>query len=681
MRVRSNICLLVVSLLAGVTFAHAQGLASNELSRLRSVDSVALSPDGRYVAYTITMRDQPGRPYGQLWVMDVNSAKTIRLGGDRPADTPVWSGDGKWIAFHGTDGAKFGLFIAHPDGGGTTFLTTLAGTNSPLPGTGQDTAWSPDGKQIAFISSTPGDGANEAEGDPRVITRYLYKPTAREGLTRFNDNQRLHIFVVDVASRQVRQLTKGTFDEHSIDWSPDGKQLLFGSNREPNQDEFFNYDLFTLQLTDNSIHRLTATESCEYDAVWSPDGKAIAYRATRRGITDRETTMEDTHVWVMQADGSGRREIGSTIDNRQGAPHWSGDGSALYFTVQERGSSHLARLPIESGTPESVVKDAGGVVDFSPGKNGALAYAFSSPRDAAQLYYQAAGAAPRALTDLNKELFAGRQIAEVEPFTFPSNDNRFEVEAFLTKPIGMTATSRHPLIVVIHGGPHSQNGPAFNFKSQVYAAHGYAVLNVNYRGSIGYGQKFADAVFGDQDGNEGQDVLYGVSAAVRRYLWIDRERMGIEGVSYGGQLTDWLITQTNEFKAAVPTAGISNLVSYNYMTYYNQYEEMEFGQFLTQGNLMDVAWERSAMKHIAAAHTPTLIIHGENDNDVPIAEAEQLFVALKDLNVDTVFLRYPREGHGLQEVQHQIDSTDRSIAWYEKHFPKTGDEGVTNVQP
>jgi len=172
-----------------------------------------------------------------------------------------------------------------------------------------------------------------------------------------------------------------------------------------------------------------------------------------------------------------------------------------------------------------------------------------------------------------------------------------------------------------------------------------------------------------------------VSAAVRRYLWIDRERLGIEGVSYGGQLTDWLITQTNEFKAAIPTAGIFNLVSYNYMTYYNQYEEMEFGEFLHQGNLMDLAWERSALKHIAAAHTPTLILHGENDNDVPIAEAEQLFVALKDLGVDTVFVRYPREGHGLAETKHQVDSIDRSIAWYEKHFPRPGDERVTNVQP
>jgi dipeptidyl aminopeptidase/acylaminoacyl peptidase len=656
-------------------------LTSTELSRVRSVGSAAISPDGRYIAYSITMRDGPGRAYGQLWVMDVSAAKSVRLGREKPASAPLWSNDSKWIAFRGEDGDKYGLLIAHPDGSETTFLTALAGTNSPLPGTGKDLTWSPDGKQIAFVSSTPGEGADEASGDPMVITRYLYKPDAGEGMTRFNDNQRLHIFVVDIASKQVRQLTRGNYDEHSIDWSPDGKQLVFASNREPNQDEFFNYDLFTLQLADNSIHRLTATEYCEYDPLWSPDGKSIVYLGTRRGLTDRETTMEDTHVWLMNADGSNRREIGSVIDNRQGSPQWAPDGSSVYFTVQERGNSHLVRLPISGGQPEHVVNDIGWVGAWSVGKNGALAYSFTTPRDAAQLYYKSSAAAVRKLTDLNQALLAGKPIADVESFTFVSNDNRFEVEAFLTKPIGMTATSKHPLIVVIHGGPHGANGPAFNFKNQIYAAHGYAVLNVNYRGSTSYGQKFSDAVFGDQDGNEGQDVLYAVSAAVRRYLWIDRERMGIEGVSYGGQLTDWLITQTNEFKAAIPTAGIANLVSYNYMTYYNQYEEMEFGQFLHQGNLMDVAWERSALKHIAAAHTPTLIIHGENDNDVPIAEAEQLFIALKDVGVETVFLRYPREGHGLSEVKHQIDATDRSIAWYEKHFPKPGDEGVTNVQP
>jgi dipeptidyl aminopeptidase/acylaminoacyl peptidase len=665
--------------------ALTQGLTSSDLTRLRSVGSAMISPDGRYIAYTIAMRDKPGRPYGQLWVMDLSTEKSIRLGGDKPAGSPLWSADSKWIAFHGSDGDKSSLLIAHPDGSGATALAPLAGTNSPLPDTGKEIAWSPDGKQIAFISSTPDERAAEASGDPMVITRYLYKPDYGEGLSRFNDNQRLHIFAVDIASKKIRQLTQGNYDEHSIDWSPDGRQIVFASNREPNQDEFFNYDLFTLQLADNSIHRLTATEYCEYAPRWSPDGKSIAYLGTRRGLTDRETTMEDTHVWLMNADGSNRREIGNinVLDNRQNAPQWAPDSSAVYFTVQERGSYHLVRLPVTGSQTEYVVNGAGGVGGWSVANNGAVAYSFTTPRDASELYYKAGGAAPRQLTDLNHDLLAGKPIADVESFAFVSNDNRFEVEAFLTKPVGLdvTAISKYPLIVVIHGGPHGQNGPLFSFKQQVYAAHGYAALNVNYRGSTGYGQKFADAVFGDQDGNEGQDVLYGVSAAVRRYLWIDRERMGIEGVSYGGQLTDWLITQTNEFKAAIPTAGIANLVSYNYMTYYNQYEEMEFGQFLHQGNLMDVAWERSALKHIAAAHTPTLIIHGENDNDVPIAEAEQLFVALKDVGVDTVFLRYPREGHGLSEVKHQIDATDRSIAWYEKHFPKKGEEGVTNVQP
>jgi dipeptidyl aminopeptidase/acylaminoacyl peptidase len=228
-------------------------------------------------------------------------------------------------------------------------------------------------------------------------------------------------------------------------------------------------------------------------------------------------------------------------------------------------------LPISAGSSEYLVKERGGVGAFSIGKDGTLAYTFTSTRDMGQLYLKNGNAAAHKLTDLNAELFSGKQIADVESFTFISNDTKFEVEAFLTKPLGMTATSKHPLIVNIHGGPHGQNGPAFNFRNQVFAAKGWATLNVNFRGSTGYGQKFADAVFGDQNGNEGQDVLYGVSAAVRRYLWIDRERMGIEGVSYGGQLTDWLVTQTNEFKAAIPTAGIANLVSYNYMTYYNQY--------------------------------------------------------------------------------------------------------------
>ena len=679
---RALTVVVAISSLGLAAAANPQGLVSSDLSRLRSVGGVTTSPDGKRVAYTVVMRDRPGRPYGQLWILDLSNQKSVRIGGDKDGGGGgVWSPDGKWLAFSGHQGDKSGLFVVRPDGSEVMFLTEVHGTNSPLPGTGNEISWSPDSKQIAFVSSTPDSRAAEASGDPMVITRYLYKPDAGEGMTRVNDNQRLHIFVVDAATKQVKQLTQGEFDEHSVDWSPDGKKILFGSNREPNQDEFFNYDLFTLNVADGSIQRLTATEYNEYDAIWSPDGKLIAYRGTRRGITDRETTMEDTHVWVMNADGSNRREIGAAIDNRQGAPRWSADSSALYFTVQERGNNVLMRLPASGATAQYVVNERGGVFSFSLSKDGGLYYTYSSPSDLPQLFQKIGSGAPKKLTDLNAAVLAGKQLGEVESLTFISNDNKFEVEAFLTRPIGMTASSKHPLIVNIHGGPHGQNGPSFNFRTQVFAAHGYAVLNVNFRGSTGYGQKFADAVFGDQNGNEAQDVLYGVSATVRRNLWIDRERMGIEGVSYGGQLTEWLITQTNEFKAAIPTAGIANLVSYNYMTYYNQYEEMEFGQFLHQGTLMDEAWRRSALKYVSAAHTPTLIVHGENDNDVPIAEAEQFFIGLKDVGTEAVFVRYPREGHGLQEVKHQIDWTDRSIAWYEKHFPKPGADGVTNVQP
>src|SRR6266568_5616401 len=332
-----------------VPLSTAQGLVSSDLSRLRNVGSVAVSPDAHRVAYTVVMRDRPGRPYGQLWIMDLATQKSIRVGGEKDSGGgPLGSPDGKWLAFQGSQGDKHGLFMSRPDGSDVTFLASLRGTNSPLPGTGKDVTWSPDGKELAFISSTPGPEAAEASGDPMVITRYLYKPDAGEGMTRFNDNQRLHIFVVDAATKQVRQLTQGDFDEHSVDWSPDGKKILFGSNREPNQDEFFTYDLFTLNVADGSIQRLTATEYNEYDPIWSPDGKWIAYRGTRRGITDRETTMEDTHVWVMNADGSTRREIGAVVDNRQGAPHWSEDSSALYFTVQERGNNVLMRLPVSA---------------------------------------------------------------------------------------------------------------------------------------------------------------------------------------------------------------------------------------------------------------------------------------------------------------------------------------------
>lgn len=656
---------------AGRASAQAR-LQARDFFRMKSVGDVQFSPDTTRIAYTVTNNDGDGRPYSQLWLMETASGKTSRVGDAKGRGSePTWSPDGSRIAFAGRIGNQSGLFVCRSDGTATEFLTAVDGTNSSaLVNTGKTITWSPDSRRIAYVHATPGPEAGIADGDPMVITRYLYKPTASEGNTHFNDNKRTHIFVIDVSTKLNRQLTNGTYYEHSIEWSPSGDEILFVSNRDSNSEMIFNHDLFALKVADGTIRRVTATESAEYRARWSPDGKSIAFQATKRGLTDLETTMEDTHIWIANADGSNRREIGGSIDNRQGPPQWAPDGSAVYTTVQERGHVRLYRLPVTSGKPEAVISEPGAVSAFSVGKGNTIAYVYSSARDLGQLYRKT-GSESKAFTNLNAEVLSGKEIATTESFTFISNDNKHEVEAYLTKPLGMTAAARHPLIAVIHGGPHGQQGPAFNFQNQIYAARGWAVLMVNYRGSTGYGQAWADAVFRDQNGDEAQDVLYGVSAAVRRNPWIDPDRLGVEGGSYGGQLSAWIVTVSNIFKAAIPKWPITNLVSYNYMTYYNMYEEMTFGVRPHVADWMDELWRRSSLRYVGNVKTPTMLMHGENDNDVPIAESEQFYIGLKDAGVETVFVRYPREGHGLSEPKHTVDMIERSIQWYEKHFPRS----------
>lgn len=661
---------------AAITASAAQtlpGLAPADLTTLESVGAVQLAPDGRRVAYSVVHNDRPGRPYSELWIRDLATDAVRRL--ENGANVR-WSPDGQRLAYFGRTPEGSGLVVTGVGGEAPQLIAPVQGTNHPLPSAGDELTWSPDGRFIAFVSATPGPETTDSTGDPVVLTRYLYKPTASEGTTRFNDNRRLHIFIADVGSRQVRQLTDGNFYEHSIEWSPKGDEIAFISNREADPDRFFNYDIFAVRVQDGAIRRLTNTKSAEYFPAWSPDGTRIAFTGTTRELTSSETTMEDTHVWVMSADGSNRQEIGRAIDNRQGAPAWAPDGRTIYFSLQERGGTKLMRLPASGGPAEAIVQDRGSLGAWSVAAD-RVAYAFTSPTSPAELFVKSAapGSGPKQLTTLNRDRLAGRAIADVEPFTFRSRGG-LEIEAFLTKPLALSGSSAaadarpgsHPLIVIIHGGPHGQQGPAFNAKAQVYAGLGWASLMVNYRGSTGYGQKLADAIFGDQNGAEAEDVLAGVDAALARYPWLDARRLGIEGVSYGGQLTNWIITQTDRFKAAIPTAGISNLVSFNYTAYYHDYLAVEYGAYPHEQGLADRLWERSPIRLAGRVKTPTLLLHGENDNDVPIGEAEQFYIALKDVGVETVFVRYPREGHGLREPKHVVDALERSIDWYRRHF-------------
>ena len=211
------------------------------------------------------------------------------------------------FAFSGSMNGKSGLHVANADGTGIRFLTEMMDTNSPLTFEGATIDWSPDSKQIAFVSTVPGPETKDATGDPAVITRYLYKPDAGEGNTRFNDNRRREVFVIEAAGGTPRTLTSGPREYHSIDWSPDGHEILAVSNLDHDPDYFYNQDLVAISVADGAIRRITTTESAEYQPRFSPDEKHIVFLGTKRGLTDLETTMEDTHVWVMNADGTGRR--------------------------------------------------------------------------------------------------------------------------------------------------------------------------------------------------------------------------------------------------------------------------------------------------------------------------------------------------------------------------------------
>lgn len=665
------IATVLVTITTGPLVAQrASGLTSTDLHALRGLGDVQVSPDGKRVAYSVIRRETPGRPRSETWIRNIVANTQLQLGTDATgASSPRWSPDGRSIAFFGRVGDSSGVAVANADGTGVRFIAAVRGTNHVLPSVGERIAWSPDGRRLAFISSTPGPEV-DANGDPMVITRYSYKPTASEGLTRFNDNRRLHIFVADVATRHVTQLTTGVYYEHSIQWSPSGAEIMFVSNHGADPDRVFNYDVFAVNAQSGVERQVTRTASPEYEPVWSPDGRRIAYLGTKRSLTSSETTMEDTHVWVMDADGSHPREVGASIDNRQGAPRWSRDGASLYTVVQERGDAKLYRIPVDGGSPRAIVGDEGRIGSWSLTQDGGLVYAFASPSEPATLRQMTSAGVAHDILRLNSTLLATRRIAPVESFSFKSRDG-LDVEAYLTMPLDRASGSRHPLIVAIHGGPHGAQGSAFNEKAQVYAAHGMASLMVNYRGSTGYGQHFADAIFKDQDGREAEDVLAGVDAALARYSWLDSTRLGVEGTSYGGQLADWLITRTDRFAAAIPTAGISNLVSFNYMSYYHDYLAVEFGAYPHEGALMDTLWARSALRYVSRVKTPVMLVHGENDNDVPIAEAEQFYIALKDVGVPVMMIRYPREGHGVRETKHVVDFIDRSLAWYNRWFSHT----------
>ncbi len=640
--------------------------------KLRSVGDVQMSPDGSTVAFVERFIDTSKNNRSHIWLMTLAGNTLKRLSAEDADDSsPRWSPDGRRLAFltgkravsnnSGFLPAAFGNTIAvmRVDTGATEQVATYRTTNHPLAyqGGGEQLSWSPDGSALAYLSAD--EGPEGAPGDPMVITRYGYKSWAS-----MTDNRRWHIYVVTLADKKVRALTKGPQQDHSIAWSPKGDEIAYISNHEPDPDRVHNYDIFAVSVADGRVRQITKTPGCEYAPSWSADGSTIAYLAGVRPVTTQESSAEDPHVWVIPAKGGTGKQLAKSLDRRAMSVGWAGDSSSVLFTVQDQGSTTMYRVGADDSGLTTLIGDRGQVSAWSVGKPGAVAYAFQSVSAPAELFLKTGTQAPQQLTRLNAELVASRDVSVPEAFEFSSFDGT-KVQGFLTPPLRREPGKKYPLIVNIHGGPHGQQGPAFVHKSQVYAGQGYAVLMVNYRGSAGYGQKFTDGTVNDQNGSEFKDVMAGLDHILAKTPYLDAERLGVEGGSYGGQLTNWAITQTTRFKSAIPSAGISNLLSHGYLIWAQDYTFVEWGgRHPWQDDVAKRMWERSALAHVAKAKTPTMFIHGELDQDVPIQEAEQMFIALKQVGVEAVLLRYPREGHGLREPLHVVDALQRSLAWH-----------------
>lgn len=622
------------------------------------------------------------------------------------ASTPRWSPDGTSIAFLSVHDEQDGLWVVKVDKPEPRFIASITTTNFFITYAGESFSWSPDSRRIAYISAkgevpeSP-TTSRRSDDDPRVIDRIQYK--AR---TSFSDNRRTHVWVVDAERPIPQQLTSGLFYDHAVDFSPRGDEIVFLSNREPDPDANNNSDIFTVDLS-GQTRQITQSRGCEYDPVFAPDGRSIAYIATTREVTTIDSVAEDTHLFVIPVSGGGAREVATDPDRRVRDPHWSPDGRSIMFLAGDHGYTTIFRTGIDGGRVSRFslfIQDgqlAGGfdsqeskqstessapqalaqpfqITSFSfsnraqtvgRGNTAETAYPFvvtmGNALRPSELWACLSSLIPlRRVSAHNDGMMRSLRLVLPEEIKFSSFDGT-EIQGWLMRPPGCSSDRKCPLILSIHGGPHGMYGWSFNASFQVYAARGYGVLYMNPRGSSGYGQKFSDGTINEWGGRDYRDLMAGIDEALRRNSWIDSERMGVTGGSYGGFMTNWIISQTPRFRGAVAVASLSNLVSFYSTSLYQDLIHAEFGGFPWDN--FETLWQWSPLRYVRQVQTPTLFIHGENDNDVHITQAEEMYMALKRRGVETVFVRYPREGHGLREPKHRIDALERTINWFDRY--------------
>jgi len=664
----------------------------DDLFQIHEVSDPQLSPDAQSVAYTVkTLLLKEDKSEERIWTVPTSapSADAIPMTAEGVSSShPRWSPDGKYLAFlSARNEGKTQIWLLNRSGGEAQHLTDT-------PQDVDDFAWSPDSTRLVVVLRDPSEeeldaaktkdkdkekGAETKDKKPKtkkpwVIDRLQFKHDE----VGYLDRRRAHVYILDLATKNLTQITSGDYDDAHPAWSPDGHLIAFASNRsKPDPDRTYNTDIWVVAAnnTDKGAQLTEVTTNTGDDDTpsWSPDGKLITY------ITQLDPHLfqyATHHVAVSPATGGQAKVLTQSFDRNATEPRFSPDGNSIYFIADDDGTQILARVPASGGEVTRPIAGRSMLYAYSLAKNGDIAAQIDMPERPAEIYFQPASTnKPIRLTKTNDAIITQLKLVQPEYIQFKSKDGT-TVHGYLYKPLDYTPGKKYPTILRPHGGPVWAYYAEFTHLAQLFAANGYAVLLPNPRGSTGYGENFAKAIYADWGNKDYQDDMAIVDYAIAQGI-ADPDKLAVGGWSYGGISTDFIIAQTNRFKAAISGAGEANNTS---MYGHDQYQR----DYITE---LGTPWENHALwdklspfYRVTNIATPTLFMGGNIDWNVPILGGEQMYQAMKQLGRETQLVVYPGEYHEFKAPSHLKDRLERYLAWY-AHYVKGDPTPATPPAP
>jgi len=676
-----RLTLSALLLLGTTAIAHAEPSADGPVRTFTGSDLFALemasdpqiSPDGSRIAYVRRSNDiMTDRAKSTIWLVDVKSGAQTPLISGAGGSLPRWSPDGTRLAYisGGGEGEAPQLAVHWLAAGTTARLTGLPDTPGSI-------AWSPDGHMIAYTVTVPGDGTTLGKAPPKpeganwakpieVIDRITYRADGGGYIKPGYD----HVFVVPADGGAARQLTFGRFDDFGpLSWTPDGRAILFGAVRGKDAErDFNNSEVIAVDVASGALTTLTSRDGPDQQPVVSPDGSRIAWL----GYDDTRRSYENAELYVGNRDGSGARSLTASLDRSIDDARWAADGRSLFVSYDDKGVKLVGRVGLDGRITPVATGLAGGGLDrpytggdFSVSKGGTIAYTGGDSLHPADVYV-ADGRSGRRLTRLNDALLAAKSLGQVRKLPVTARDGR-SIDAWLVTPPNYVEGRRVPMILEIHGGPHSAYGPSFSTDDQLYAAAGYAVLYTNPRGSTSYGEDFANLINKKYPSEDYDDLMAAVDASIAAGI-VDPDNLFVTGGSGGGVLTAWIVGKTDRFKAAATQKPVINWISEALTMDATLFTSRYWFAKLPWEDPMSY-WNRSPLSLVGNVVTPTLVVVGSNDYRTPVSEAEQYYAALQIKGVPTALVKIPDASHGGIAARPSQSAAKASaiLAWFDRY--------------